>query len=116
MTQNASNQDSATASALQSLLSAAEAANSAYNAAVMANPGADLSQLYLKSMQAQQLYWSVASKSIGDPDSAQSIQTQLDATTQAIKGELTTIQNVTTWITLVGNLVQLATTLAGLFA
>jgi hypothetical protein len=104
------------ASLVQSLLSAADAAQQAYNAAQTANPGADLSQLYLSEINAQNLYFAALNKTFNGNTAAVAAQSQLDTIATSIKAELATITNVNTWITLVGSLVQAATTVAGFFA
>jgi hypothetical protein len=104
------------ASLLQSLLTAADAAQQAYIAAQTANPGADLSTLYLEEINAQNLYFTALNKTFtGDP-AGDTAQKNLDTLAGAIKSELGTITNVSTWITLVSNLVQLATTVTKFFA
>jgi hypothetical protein len=103
-------------SLLQSLLSAADAAQQAYLAAQAANPGADLSQLYLAEIKAQNLYFDALNKTFNNDPAVTSVETNLAAATQAIQAELKTITNITTWATLVGNVVQLATTVASFFA
>jgi hypothetical protein len=101
---------------LQSLLSAADAAQQAYNAAQTANPGADLSQLYLGEIKAQGLYFEALNKTFSGDAAATNAQQELDAITQSIKDDLTTITNVNAWITAVGQLLQAATAVVGFFA
>ena len=103
-------------SLLQSLLAAAEAAQSAYLTAQSASPGADLTQLYLAEINAQTVYFSALNKTFTGAAAADAAQQQLDALTTTIKSELSTITNVASWVALVGTLVQLATTAATFFA
>ena len=104
------------AAVLQSLLSAADAAQQAYLSAQAANPGADLSQLYIAEINAQNLYMTALNKTLANNPAVAAAQTSLDAATANIKSELATITNIMTWVTLVGNLVSLATSVAGFFA
>jgi hypothetical protein len=103
-------------SLLQSLLAAADAAQQAYLAAQTANPGADLSQLYQAELNAQTIYLTALNKTFNKDPTVAAAQQKLDALTTTIKSELSTITNVATWVTLVGNVVQLAGTVAGFFA
>ena len=102
-------------SVLTSLGTAAHAAFLAYQAAQTANPGADTSQLYMQWMTASNIYSAAAAKSLTQDPAVASAQSDLDSLTKTITNELKTIQNVSSWITLVGNLVQLATTVAKFF-
>jgi hypothetical protein len=103
-------------SLLQSLLAAADAAQQAYLAAQSANPGADLSQLYLAEINAQNTYLAALNKTFNGDPTASAAQQSLDNLTSTIKSELSTIQNVSTWITIVGSLVQAAASVATFFA
>jgi len=103
-------------SLLQSLLAAADAAQQAYLAAQAANPGADLSQLYVAELNAQNIYLTNLNKTFNNDTAASAAQKNLDQLTSTIKSELGTITNISTWITLVGNIVQLAGTVAEFFA
>lgn len=103
-------------SLLQSLLVAADTAQQAYNAAQTANPGADLSQLYLSEIKAQSLYFDALNKTFSGDAAATNAQERLDAITQSIKSDLTTITNINIWIGLVGDLVRAATSVVGFFA
>ena len=101
---------------LTSLAAAADAARQAYLAALAANPGADLGQLYAKEMAALAA-WSGAEKKAltKDPAVAQA-QADLDAATKVIRSELATIKNISTWLNLLDSLVKLATTVGKFFA
>jgi hypothetical protein len=101
---------------LASLAAAADAARQAYLAALAANPGADLGQLYAKE-EAALAAWSAAEKKalMQDLNVAQA-QADLDAATSVIRSELATIKNISTWLTLLDNLVKLAATVGKYFA
>ena len=101
---------------LASLAAAADAARQAYLTALAANPGADLSQLYSAEMQALAIWSQAQNKALNNNPNLATAQSNLDAATQLIRNELATIKNISTWVTLVGNLVQLATTVAKCFA
>jgi len=104
-----------TESVLASLAAAADAARQAYMTALQANPGADLSQLYAKEMAAARVWSDAEVKALG-PDPAVAVaQTSLDAATQVIRNELSTIKNISSWVTLLDNLVTLATKVASFF-
>jgi hypothetical protein len=105
-----------TQSVLASLASAADAARQAYLTALAANPGADLSQLYGAEMQAAAIWSQAQNKALNNDPSVAAAQTNLDAVTQSIRNKLSTIKSISTWVTLVGNLVQLATTVAKFMA
>jgi type II secretory pathway pseudopilin PulG len=102
-------------SALQSLLAAADAAQQAYLAAQSANSGADLSKLYEAELNAQNIYLTALNKTFTSNAAAAAAQQGLDSLTNTIKAELSTITNVSTWVTIVGNLLQLAATVASSF-
>jgi hypothetical protein len=100
---------------LASLGAAADAARQVYLVALAANPGADLSGLYSAEMKALAL-WSVAEdKALNKDPAIASAQADLDAMTKVIRSELATIKNLSTWLTLLDNLVQLATTVGKFF-
>ena len=101
---------------LNSLASAADAARQVYMTAFAANPGADLSQLYLKEMEALAVWSSAQAKALKDDSEITKAKSDLDALTQTIKDELSTIKNVSTWMTLLDNLVKLATNVGTFFA
>lgn len=103
-------------SVLTSLGMAAHAAHLAYEAAQAANPDADTSQLYMQSMTASSIFMAASAKALTADPAVASAQSDLDSLTKTITAELKTIQNVSSWITLVGQLVQLATTVAKFFA
>jgi hypothetical protein len=105
-------------SVLASLGAAADAARQAYLAAMAANPGADLSQLYLKEMAAYQAWADAEAKALNqnaDAAALASAQAALDNATQVIRSELATIKNIATWLSLLDNLVQLAAKVAPFF-
>ncbi len=101
---------------LASLASAADAARQAYLTAAAANPGADLSQLYLKEMAALAAYSDAEDKALDatDPNIGKA-QGNLDAATQMIRKELSTITNLSSWLTILDNLVNLAATVSKFF-
>ena len=100
---------------LDSLAAAADAARQVYLTALAANPGADLSKLYLQEMAALAIWSSAQSKSLNGDLAVSQAKSDLDALTQTLKNELTTIKNVSTWITLVDNLVKLAGSVGAFF-
>jgi hypothetical protein len=101
---------------LASLAAAADAARQAYFTAMAANPGADLSQLYSAEMQAAALWSQAQNKVLTNNSGVAASQAKLDASTQSIRNQLATLTDISTAISLVGNLVQLATTVAKCFA
>lgn len=101
---------------LASLAAAADAARQAYFAALAANPGADLSQLYSAEMQAAALWSQAQDQALTNNSDVAAAQAKLDAATQAIRNQLGTLTDVSSWITVVANVVQLATTVAKCFA
>ena len=101
---------------LASLGAAADAARQAYLAALAANPAADLSGLYDSEMKAYALWSDAQAKALGNDPAIATATAKLDAATQVIRNELGTIKNVSTWLSLLDNLVQLAGTVAGFFA
>ena len=103
-------------SVLASLAAAADAARQAYMAALQANPGADLSQLYAKEMKAAHVWSDAEAKVLANDPAVAAAQASLDSATQVIKNELSTIKNISTWVTLIDNLVTLATKVASFFA
>jgi hypothetical protein len=102
-------------SLLQSLLTAADTAQQVYISAHAANPGADLSQLYRKEIDAQTLYFKALNSAFNGDPAASDAQRQLDAITDSIKADLSTITNVNTWIKRVAGLIEAATTIVGFF-
>jgi nicotinate-nucleotide pyrophosphorylase len=100
---------------LASLASAADAARQVYLVALAANPGADLSQLYVAEMKALALWSDAQDKALNNDNAIAAAQSNLDAATQAIRTALSTIKDISTWATLANNLVQLATTVAKFF-
>lgn len=101
---------------VSSLASAADAARQAYSAALAANPGADLSQLYASEMKALAAWSSAENKALNNDPAVSAAQASLDSATQVIRTELSTIKNIATWISLLDNLAKLATSLSGFFA
>ena len=104
------------ASVLNSLGTAAHAAFQAYQAVQSANPGGDTSQLYMKWQTLSALYAQAAAKALTQDPAVAAAQSQLDAMTRTITAELKSIQNIASWVTIVDNLVQMATTVAKFFA
>jgi hypothetical protein len=102
-------------SLLQSLLAAAEAAQSAYLTAQAANPGGNLTQLYVAEINAQALYTTALNKTFTGDAAADAEQQRLDALTNTIKLDLATLASISTVVTAVGDLVQLATTVGKFF-
>ena len=104
-------------SVLASLAAAADAARQAYMSALTANPGADLSQLYLKEMAAANAWSAAEAKALNAKDpGVTTAQAGLDSATQVIRNELGTIKNISTWLSLLDNLVRLATKVGTFFA
>lgn len=102
------------ADVIGSLAAAADAARQAYNAALAANPGADLSQLYTSEMKAMRIWSDAENKALtADASEAANAQASLDALTTTVRSELSTIKNVASWATILDNLVSAATKAAG---
>ncbi len=104
-----------TQSVLDSLASAADAARQAYLAALAANPGADLSDLYRAEMKAMAIWSTAESKALNNDPAIAAVQANLDAATQKVRSQLSALQEVSTWLRLVNSLVQLAATVATFF-
>lgn len=100
---------------LDSLASAVDATHQAYMTAFNANPGADLSQLYLKEMAARATLNRALNAALSDNPGIVKAQTDLDEVTKIIRNELSTIKNVSTWSTLLDNLVKLAAIVGAFF-
>ena len=84
-------------------------------AALAANPGADLSQLYAKEMAAAAAWSDAENKALNSDPAVAAAKANLDSATQVIRNELGTIKNVSTWLNLLDNLVNLATTVGSFF-
>jgi len=102
-------------SVLATLAAAADAARQAYMMTLQANPGADLSQLYAKEMAAARAWSEAEGKALGNDPAVVAAQKDLDSATQVIRNELSTIKNISSWLTLLDNLVKLATTVSSFF-
>jgi hypothetical protein len=102
-------------SVLNSLGTAAHAAFQAYQAAQSANPGGDASQLYMQWMSASNLFSQAAQKAMTNDPAVGAAQASLDATTKTITDELKSIQNISSWVTIVGNLLTQAAAVAKFF-
>jgi len=100
---------------LDSLASAADAARQVYMAALVANPAADLSDLYRAEMKAAAIWAAAEDKALSNDPTIPAAQAKLDAATQGIRSELGTLKDVSTWLTVVNGLVQLAATVAKFF-
>jgi hypothetical protein len=102
---------------LDSLGATAEATLQAWLAAQTNNPGSpDTNQLYLAEVTARNIYLDALNKTFNNDPAVTSVQNNLDAITRSIQSEINTIHNIDTWVTLVGQAVQLATTVASFFA
>jgi hypothetical protein len=101
---------------LDSLASAADAARQAYLAALAANPGADLSDLYRAEMRATAIWSAAEDKALSNDPAIAAAQAKLDAITQNVRGQLATLKDVGTWLTLLNSLVHLAASVAKYFA
>jgi len=102
-------------SVLATLAAAADAARQAYMTALQANPGADLSQIYAKEMAAARAWSDAEVKALGNDSAVVAAQKDLASATQVIRNELSTIKNISSWLTLLDNLVKLATTVSSFF-
>lgn len=103
------------ADVVASLAAAAEAARQAYLAALAANPGADLSDLYKQEMRAAALWSEAESKALNnDPRIAQAAS-DLDAATQAIRSNLQSLKDIAGWLNLLDSLVSTAAAVAKFF-
>jgi hypothetical protein len=100
---------------LDSLASAADAARQAYLAALDGNPGADLSDLYRAEMKALAIWSAAEDKALQNDPAIAAAQAELDAATQKIRSQLSTLQDVSTWLSLLNSLVQLAATVGKFF-
>ncbi|HLZ77129.1 hypothetical protein [Phenylobacterium sp.] len=104
-------------SVLASLSSAADAARQSYMNALTSTPaGTDLSQLYAKEMAALNAWSSAEDKALANDPAVAGAQGSLDAATKAVRNDLSNFKDVATSLTVVDNLVKLATTLSGFFA
>jgi hypothetical protein len=95
-----------------SLASAASTARQAYNAAVAANPTGNFGQLYMAEMAAASQAAAAINKALDDDPEVTQAQAALDAAVKSINGQLNTLKTVNQWLTLLNNLVVLATKLA----
>jgi hypothetical protein len=102
-------------SVLNSLGTAAHAAFQAYQTAQSANPGGDASQLYILWMTASSVYTAAAAKALTNDPAVAVAQSNLDSLTKTITDELKTIQNISSWVTLVGNLLNQVAAVAKFF-
>lgn len=116
MAQNQPESQPTPQSVLASLSAAADAARQAYFAALAANPGADLSQLYAKEMAALAVWSDAEDKALKDDPTVATAQKELDSAVQIIRNELSTIKNISAWLILLDNLVKLATSVGAYFA
>jgi len=98
-----------------SLGAAADAARQAYLAALAANPGADLSDLYKNEMVAAAIWSAAENKALNGDPKVKAVQTALDAATQNTRNKLGTLKDVAQWIDLVDGLVQLAMAVSKFF-
>lgn len=99
-----------------SLAAAADAARQVYMAAAAANPGADLSKLYMMEMSIVAAWSTAETKALQANAAVAKAQKDLDTQTGIIRSEIASIKNLGTWLSLVDSLVKLATTVAGFFA
>ena len=100
---------------LASLASAADAAHQAYMAALAANPAGDLKELYKKEMAAAAAWADAEKKALVNDPAVTTAQANLDSATKEIKDGLATIEDISTWMTLLDKLVNLATTVGKFF-
>ena len=96
---------------LASLAAAADAARQAYMAAQVANPGADLSSLYVLEMKAAAVWSEAEDAALTNDPGIASAQADLDAATKDIRAKLGTLTDIKAWLTLLDNVVKLAGTL-----
>jgi hypothetical protein len=100
---------------LDSLASAADAARQAYLAALAANPGADLSDLYRAEIRATAIWSEAEVQALSNDSAVTAAQAKLDAITKDVRGQLTTLKDVGAWLNLLNSLVQLAASVAKFF-
>jgi hypothetical protein len=85
-------------------------------AALAANPGADLSQLYMKEMVALRVWSTAENQALKNDPAIGTAQNDLDSATKIIRNGLSTIKDISTWLSLLDNLVKLADTVGSFFA
>jgi len=100
---------------LASLGKAADVARQAYMSALAANPGADLSGLYSAEMEALDIWSEAEDKALDDDPGIPASKAALDTATEKIRGQLGTLKDIGSWLTLLDNLVQLAATVGKFF-